>query len=532
MTVVVFHVRHFYHAQDWSDDERTEEKNRNVSTTATNTSMVHSEHSTLKLLRSDALNPPQKPLPFIAFDSTKSTAWLRNSVQHSWWRRDYQVIVCSDYDAANTCKLHQERITKLSGGLVKLPAVSTASEWCLMREIVWMLQIEPDTSTEGVSKFFSVAVDTMEIVINQNVSLASVTVDGMQSILAEFAAHMTILYRFRQFLRSVIGKEGCHVPAAHTIECYANAVHGFMASMSVFLLGKENELIRQDPMIVHSVVELYNDMQPHIRRMQQLYAIHARCYLDFRSHSNHVSAMHLLAALLKEIDTAATSEYLNLATSLFLAAIKFYLCLFHGWWIEGRFTDWRNEFLIEKLNDIDVATLTNPTGNIYKVKAISSNDGLPESVLETIRSCKLLQMLSDHSLEAGYIINILYNLDKLSEMRLQELVEQTNDSYDTFLANVFAELEKFNKRLIIVDEEQSEPLDREPSAVITVDEEVKTLSPAKMNTVCYDFGIDCNPLLAMVFEQSIENAIQLQRNDAPAEKSANLSNACEQMFKR
>lgn len=532
MVDAVFHALHPFHTQDWSDDERADERSRNVSTTATNTSMVHSEPSTLKLLRSDALNPPQKPLPFIAFDSTKSTAWLRNSVQHSWWRRDYQVAVCSDFDAANTCKLYQERITKLSGGLVKLPAASTASEWCLMREIVWMLQIEPDTSAEGVSKFFSVAVDTMEIVINPNVSLASVTVDGMQSILVEFAGHMTILYRFRQFLRSVIGKVGCHVPAAHTIECYANAIQGFMVSMSAFLLTKENDLIRQDPMCVHSVVKLFNDMQPHIRRMQQLYAIHVRCYLDFRSHSNHVSSMHLLASLLKQIDTAATAEYLNLATSLFLAAIKFYLFLFHGWWIEGRFDDWRNEFLIEKLNDIDVATLTNPTGNIYKVKAITSNNGVSESVIETIRSCKLLQMLSNQSLEAGYIINILYNLDKLSEMRQQELADQTNDFYGLFLTNVFTELEKFNKRFVIVDEAESEPLDQKPCAAKIVDEEVKVLSPAKTDTICYDFGIECNPLLAMVFEQSIENAIQLKRKDAAAETSSSLSNACERTFKR
>lgn len=510
--------------------------------TAMNTSMVHSEHSMLKFLRSDELKPPQKPLPFVAFDASKSTAWLRNNVQHSWWRSDYQLAICSDFEAANTCKLYQDRIIKLSGGLVKLPAASTASEWCLMREIIWMLQVEPDTDTASVSKFFHVAVDKMEIVPNQNVSLASVTVDGMRSILVEFAAHMTILYRFRQFLRSVFGREyeiGSTASAPHTIECYATAIQGFMTSMSTFLLATETELIRQDPMVVYSVVKLSNDLQPYIRRMQQLYAIHARCYLDYRSHTNHVSAMHLLAALLKEIDSAATTECLNLASSLFLAAIKFYLFSFNGWWIEGRFDDWRNEFLIEKLNDIDAVTLTNPTANIYRLKSINSNDGVSEQVLETIRSCELLQMLSNQSLEAGYIINILYNLDKLGDMRQCQFADQENDFYESFLANVFTELEKFDKRLVVtVDEEGTQPSveGSESTEKVengeTADEERNAPPVTKPETFCYDFGIDCNPLLAMVFEQSLENAIHLKRNDTTTETGTDLTSSCEIINKR
>lgn len=503
--------------------------------TVMNTSVVHSEHSALKLMRSGALNPPQKPLPFIVFDSTKSTAWLRKHVQPMWWHRDYRVSICSDFDAANTCKLYQEHITKLSGGLVKLPATSTASEWCLMREIIWMIQIEPDTNAVGISKFFSVITDKMEIIPNQNVSLASVTVDGIQSLLNDFAAYMTILLRFREFLRSVFDRKhemGLHTPAAHTIECYANAIQEFMVSMSTFLLTKETELIQQDPMKVNSVVKLFNDLQPHIRRMQQLYAIHVRCYLDFRSHSNHVCAMHLLAALLREIDTAATAKYLNLATSLFLATIKFYLFLFNGWWIEGRFDDWRNEFLIEKLNDIDAATLTNPTANIYNKKSLSLANGVPENVLETIRSCKLLQMLSDQSLEAGYIINILYNLDKLSDMRQQQLTDQTNHFYESFLVNVFTELERFNKRLLVTDEEESQPLNDDALTATFSDEHTKASDATKANTFYYDFGIDCNPLLAMVFEQSIENAIKLKQNNSSAVPSTDLTNSCAGIYKR
>lgn len=500
-----------------------------------NASMVRSEHSALKLLRSGELHPPQKPLPFIPFDASKSAPWLNENVQPAWWRRDYQVTVCSDFDAANTCKLYQERITKLSGGLVKLPTASTASEWCLMREIIWMLQIEPDADTDGISKFFNIAVDKMEIVPNQNVSLASVTVDGIRSILAEFATHMTILYRFRLFLRSVFGKKNetdSTTPAPHTIECYANAIQGFTTSISTFLLATETELMRQDPMVVHSVVKLFNDLHPFLKQMQHLYAIHVRCYVDFRSHPNHVSAMYLLAALSREIDTAATKECLNLSTSLLLEAIKFYLSLFDGWWIEGRFDDWRKEFLIERLNDIDAVTSNNPTTNIYRAKPIVLDDGVPKQVLETIRSCKLLRLMSKQSLEAGYIINILYNLDKLSDMRLYQIVDDSNNFYGSFLSNVFHELEKFDKRLVVIgDEYDTRERVGESEETDATGEQATAPTASKAEAFRFDFGIDCNPLLAMVFEQYAENALQLERNDA-VETATDLSTACEKNFER
>lgn len=62
----------------------------------------------------------------------------------------------------------------------------------------------------------------------------------------------------------------------------------------------------------------------------------------------HVCATHLFAGLMHEIDTTSAVEHLNIAASLFLFSIRFYLHVFSRWWIEGQFKDWRSEFLIEK----------------------------------------------------------------------------------------------------------------------------------------------------------------------------------------
>lgn len=48
------------------------------------------------------------------------------------------------------------------------------------------------------------------------------------------------------------------------------------------------------------------------------------------------------------MDATGLVERLNIAASLFLTSIRFYLSVFSRWWIEGRFSDWGSEFLIEK----------------------------------------------------------------------------------------------------------------------------------------------------------------------------------------
>lgn len=62
----------------------------------------------------------------------------------------------------------------------------------------------------------------------------------------------------------------------------------------------------------------------------------------------YVCVGHLFAGLINLMDNSATVERLNMVASLFLVSIRFYLSVFTRWWIEGKFTDWCSEFLIEK----------------------------------------------------------------------------------------------------------------------------------------------------------------------------------------
>lgn len=64
--------------------------------------------------------------------------------------------------------------------------------------------------------------------------------------------------------------------------------------------------------------------------------------------TGHVCVAYLFAGLIHEIDTTVGVERINIAASLLLVSIRFYLHVFNRWWIEGQFKDWCSEFLIEK----------------------------------------------------------------------------------------------------------------------------------------------------------------------------------------
>lgn len=263
--------------------------------TADSTNLSEPSYSSLQLklkhpITSNNLRPPQKPLSFIEYDSSKARKWRNENIQAPFWLKDTtQVTVKSEYkEAADTCQRYQKC---LSTATMRVESISTLSEWCLMREIIWMLQLEPEFGTkpnklEKTSKFFSINCDKAEIVVNSKVSLASVTIDGIQSILHDFASTMTILYRFRQFFQNIFHtEEGTSNAIPHSLECYANGLIDFLRILSDAINRIEGRLIEQDPMEIETVVQLYNELMPHFRMVKELHDIHTKVYIDFKENA-------------------------------------------------------------------------------------------------------------------------------------------------------------------------------------------------------------------------------------------------------
>lgn len=212
------------------------------------------------------LKPPEKKSIFTEFDCSKATTWREKNVQHSWWNSN------SDNP-------------------------SIVSEWCLLREIIWTLELQPldsDMSTETIkqfSKFFSVNLAEDEIVVNSSVSLTSATADDLQPILSEIASVSTKLYRFRKFFANVF-----HPPAVnnfletvqmapHSIQCYATGMRDFMRIISKAIIDLEIEFIEQDLSQTVTLIQLYNKLRSHFKTVHTLYDIHENVYIDFKTNA-------------------------------------------------------------------------------------------------------------------------------------------------------------------------------------------------------------------------------------------------------
>lgn len=242
----------------------------------------------LRLIRTEnMLRPPRKTKFYTVFDASKAIEWKIKNTQPPWWLNEVnRVPIDSEYPAAKMCEIFRTN-----------ESVSTLSEWCLIREILWMLQLEPEQyeldtpANRNLSKFFTLNVETNEIIANENISIASVTVDGIQPILNEFADIMTIFYRFRKLNETIfqharaasnlIETSICAPP--YTIQCYAQGLKDFLNVVAEAIIKLEKELIEQNPMEIRSIVYVYNELLPHFRFIKKLNDIHSNVYIDFKT---------------------------------------------------------------------------------------------------------------------------------------------------------------------------------------------------------------------------------------------------------
>lgn len=108
----------------------------------------------------------------ITFDCSQSEEWLHENIQKNWWsNNNYTNPINSSHASANFCNFWNHHLSLVSNNYIKIENISTISEYCLIREILWMFLNPCDC------KVFKIVGE--EIVINSNVSLNSTTVVSM-----------------------------------------------------------------------------------------------------------------------------------------------------------------------------------------------------------------------------------------------------------------------------------------------------------------------------------------------------------------
>ena len=114
---------------------------------------------------------PVKPVNYYIFESTDPEGWLKKNVQHSWWKEgENSCEVTSSHPGASFSQQWNNHLTKKSLGFIKIAPQSTISEYCLIREILWMFSNPCDCKCFKIHK--------NEIILRQDppVTIPSITV--------------------------------------------------------------------------------------------------------------------------------------------------------------------------------------------------------------------------------------------------------------------------------------------------------------------------------------------------------------------
>ncbi|XP_035903152.1 gamma-tubulin complex component 5 [Anopheles stephensi] len=463
------------------------------------------------------IEPPRQEETYDTFNDELAVDWLQQNVQEAWWNDpQYKVEVNSEHRGASFCDFWTERIVKVSHGFLKSEPVSTVSEHCMLREILWMFTNPVDC------KLFRI--DDDQIWINTNVSLSSTTEHGLQTFLLNFTEYMTIAYRLRNFCSSILEHTARSLPAPHSFECYAAGVKSFLDNIEAVMIRYEQELIKQEPGKTYTIIKFFHELEPELFVLKKLYDIHKFSVLDWTKFPAHIAVAHLLSGLFRSVKLSANLEKGNLAFALLLAALKCYMNIIDTWWTEGRLDDWREEFLVEK-----TYAENSPTGlqTGYQARLFSKckirSFYVSSAISEVIENDPIIKLLLHHSLEAGYTLNILNGLDRISDMRKEQGMDE-NLVYVNFLETIVHELERFRTES---PKEKSCETEQQPVVQEKKSENAVLHNLRKqMREVCDD------DLLLLAFNSTLQLVDESCRQtgtdepSSPAEQSAGkLSNA-------
>lgn len=95
-------------------------------------------------------------------------------------------------------------------------------------------------------------------------------------------------------------------------------------------------------------LSLSSILKKNLYSIQILHEVHKRSVLNWKLHPNWKCASKLLSSLYFEIQNSHNIERTNICTSLYLSSLTVYLNIIDTWLSDGRFEDWREEFIIAR----------------------------------------------------------------------------------------------------------------------------------------------------------------------------------------
>ncbi|XP_055546235.1 gamma-tubulin complex component 5 isoform X2 [Wyeomyia smithii] len=495
---------------EWSDSE--DEGDRKQVVLVEPLQLTNKTESEKEVVIFTRVDPPKRDQGYEQFNGTKSEQWLQDNIQSCWWKNPKsKAEVNSIHEGASFCDYWNRTILKASHSFIKPDPVSTVPEYCLVREIFWMF-INPTDC-----KFFRI--DDDQIWINPNVSLSSATERGLHTFLLNFTEHMTIVYRLRNFCHKVSEATNNPIPAPYSFECYASAIRNFLEHLEAVIVKLEKDVIAQQPDRIFTVITLFHELDSEFQLLKNLYDIHRFSVLDWTKFPAHIAVAHLLSGLFRSVKLSGNLEKTNLAFALLLSTLKGYMNIIDTWWTEGRLDDWREEFLVERTYATEDHAGTGYRARLFS-KCKKRSFYVSSAISEVIENDAIIQLLMHHSLEAGYTLNILTGLDRLSDLRSG--CESVDESmvYVGFLEAIVEVLEGFRT----TDGEIMDSIVGDRSRMETLKEE--TVCTTKLQNLQNQMKEICDDeLFMMALDSSLRLACGTV-NDAHPELLSNGSINC------
>uniref|UniRef100_A0A1I8MJY9 Gamma-tubulin complex component n=1 Tax=Musca domestica TaxID=7370 RepID=A0A1I8MJY9_MUSDO len=412
---------------DWTDneDDITENTTEDITVAVENLSI--NERKPITSIAPSVvheLRPPQKSLPYTIFDSSNAEEKLNEQIQHSWWiaaMGDHcNVAIESEHPLANFASDYSRFLSETSNNLIRFEEPITIAEQHVLREILWSFQRPTNSAV------FVVDADK-QLAIRPNVTIPSCGVNAFQTYLEnQYLPYLKMMNVLRQFHKAIYCCEDRLPP--RTLECYAANLHLHLKPVWQTILEYEKRLMEPKDFEVNTLVTMRSYLDESFRQLQSLYELHEKVFLDWRQHPAHITSAFLLSSLMNCYQNESSVDKGNLFMSLLLSSIKVFCDIIDTWWTDGRLDDWQQEYIVERISNSDQSVCMRE----YR-KNKSKSFFVPTHVSKVIENNSLFQLMREHSLEAGRTLNLLYEINRIGDLR------KNCDAMGGKLYNVFIE---------------------------------------------------------------------------------------------
>ncbi|XP_078039159.1 gamma-tubulin complex component 5 [Augochlora pura] len=355
-------------------------------------------------------------------EELKSRNWLACNVQNTWWNelewRKYPVKtqVCD----ANFCEIWH-KATETDYG-----TFGTLSEYSVCRELLWMFY------TPMCMVVFQLNNET-DFFIRPNISIPSLTTVAFNSILSPFCKYFSMIREIEQFGIEIYSEESslCKKPP-FTYEAYNAALGNHLMKFKNEIIEIEKMFMKQDESL--TLLSLSTLLKKRLYNIKILYEVHQRVIYDWKVQPNWICASKLLSSLYFEIQKSHNRRRSNICASLYLCSLSVYLNIIDTWLGEGRFEDWREEFIIVRfLNDTSLEN-----NEQYKAFSLRPLDDL-------CLADPIMQILIKKMQRMGQSVELLVSLDRITEIwKINNENEIKMSLTDEFYTKLKMEIRKYS----------------------------------------------------------------------------------------